>query len=136
MDGCAKAAGCTRREEAPWSRSRGRWLSRSAYAGWGGSLPADVAQQRLQQALVLAELSPEEFVGALLPTMFSPATPPEVVEGPTSRSRRCWCTATRMCGHIVAAVPYGSRASSSRLGEAELSGAALPPGANVGGGGD
>lgn len=51
----------------------------SAYAGWGGSLPADVAQQRLQQALVLADLSPEEFVGALLPTMFSEATPPEAV---------------------------------------------------------
>jgi pimeloyl-ACP methyl ester carboxylesterase len=52
----------------------------SAYAGWGGSLPADVAEQRLQQALVLARLSPEEFVGALLPTMFSEATPPEVVD--------------------------------------------------------
>ena len=52
----------------------------SAYAGWGGSLPADVAAQRLQQALVLAELSPEEFVGALLPTMFSDATPPEAVD--------------------------------------------------------
>ena len=52
----------------------------SAYAGWGGSLPADVAQQRLQQALVLAKLSPEEFVGRLLPTMFSEATAPEVVE--------------------------------------------------------
>jgi pimeloyl-ACP methyl ester carboxylesterase len=52
----------------------------SAYAGWGGSLPADVAEQRLQQALVLARLSPEEFVGTLLPTMFSEATPPEVVE--------------------------------------------------------
>lgn len=52
----------------------------SAYAGWAGSLPADVAQQRLQQALGLAELSPEEFVGALLPTMFSQATPPEAVE--------------------------------------------------------
>ena len=52
----------------------------SAYAGWGGSLPADVAEQRLQQALVLAKLSPEEFVGALLPTMFSQATPPEAVD--------------------------------------------------------
>jgi pimeloyl-ACP methyl ester carboxylesterase len=52
----------------------------SAYAGWAGSLPADVAQQRLQQALGLAELSPEEFVGALLPTTFSQATPPEAVE--------------------------------------------------------
>jgi pimeloyl-ACP methyl ester carboxylesterase len=52
----------------------------SAYAWWAGSLPADVAEQRLQQALVLADLSPEEFVGALLPTMFSEATPPEAVE--------------------------------------------------------
>ena len=46
----------------------------SAYAGWAGSLPADVAEQRLQQAQVLANLSsPDEFVGALLPTMFSEA---------------------------------------------------------------
>jgi pimeloyl-ACP methyl ester carboxylesterase len=52
----------------------------SAYAGWGGSLPAEVAEQRLQQALVLADLSPDEFVGRLLPTMFSQATPPESVD--------------------------------------------------------
>lgn len=52
----------------------------SAYAGWGGSLPADVAQQRLYQALVLADQSPDAFVGALLPTMFSDATPPESVD--------------------------------------------------------
>ncbi len=52
----------------------------SAYAGWTGSLPADVAEQRLRQALVLADLSPDEFVGALLPTMFSEATPPESVD--------------------------------------------------------
>jgi pimeloyl-ACP methyl ester carboxylesterase len=52
----------------------------SAYAGWAGSLPAEVAEQRLQQSLALANLSPEEFVGALLPTMFSQATPPESVD--------------------------------------------------------
>jgi pimeloyl-ACP methyl ester carboxylesterase len=52
----------------------------SAYAGWGGSLPADVAEQRLEQALGLAELSPEELVGTLLPTMFSETTPPEAVD--------------------------------------------------------
>jgi pimeloyl-ACP methyl ester carboxylesterase len=52
----------------------------SAYAGWAGSLPADVAEQRLQQALVLADLSPEEFVGALLPTMFSEGTPADSVD--------------------------------------------------------
>lgn len=52
----------------------------SAYAGWRGSLPPDVAEQRLQQALALADLSPEEFVDALLPSMFSEKVPPESVE--------------------------------------------------------
>jgi pimeloyl-ACP methyl ester carboxylesterase len=52
----------------------------SAYAGWGGSLPAEVADQRLRQAHVLAGLSPDEFAGALLPTMFSEGTPKESVE--------------------------------------------------------
>ena len=51
----------------------------SATAGWGGSLPTDVAEARLQQALVLAVLSPAEFVDALLPTMFAPATAPDTV---------------------------------------------------------
>jgi pimeloyl-ACP methyl ester carboxylesterase len=52
----------------------------SAYAGWAGSLPAQAAEQRLQQALMLADLSPEEFAGALLPTMFSEATPAESID--------------------------------------------------------
>ena len=52
----------------------------SAYAGWGGSLPAEAAAQRLRQAHILAGLSPDEFVGTLLPTMFSEGTPPESVE--------------------------------------------------------
>jgi len=52
----------------------------SAYAGWFGSLPADVARQRLRQALELSGLSPDEFIGALLPTMFSADVPLQVVE--------------------------------------------------------
>jgi pimeloyl-ACP methyl ester carboxylesterase len=52
----------------------------SAYAGWAGSLPADVADQRLRQALELADLSPEQFVRTLLPTMFSERTPAEHVD--------------------------------------------------------
>lgn len=52
----------------------------SAYAGWAGSLPAEVAQQRLQQALVLADLSADEFVETLLPTMFSEVTPQQSVD--------------------------------------------------------
>jgi pimeloyl-ACP methyl ester carboxylesterase len=43
-------------------------------------LPADVAEQRLRQALVLADLPPDEFVGALLPTMFSERMTPEAAD--------------------------------------------------------
>jgi pimeloyl-ACP methyl ester carboxylesterase len=53
----------------------------SAYAGWPGSLPRDIAEQRLRQALELAALSPEQFVTTLLPTMFSPGMPAQSVDG-------------------------------------------------------
>lgn len=52
----------------------------SAYAGWAGSLPGEMAEERLRRSLALADLSPEEFVGALLPTMFSDGTPQEAVD--------------------------------------------------------
>jgi pimeloyl-ACP methyl ester carboxylesterase len=51
----------------------------SAYAGWAGSLPPEVAEQRLRQALTLADGAPEAFVEALLPTMFSKPMPRETV---------------------------------------------------------
>jgi pimeloyl-ACP methyl ester carboxylesterase len=52
----------------------------SAYAGWEGSLPADVAAQRLRHALTLAGATPEEFRAALLPTMFTEGTAQDIVE--------------------------------------------------------
>ncbi len=52
----------------------------SAYAGWAGSLPVDVAEERLQQALRLSEFTPRLFVDTLLPTMFSATAPTEDVE--------------------------------------------------------
>ena len=52
----------------------------SAYAGWRGSLPADVAEARRRQAHVLADLTAEEFVDALLPTMFGDSMPLQTVE--------------------------------------------------------
>jgi pimeloyl-ACP methyl ester carboxylesterase len=52
----------------------------SAYAGWGGSLPPEVAEGRLRQALALADGTPEAFVAALLPTMFSKPMPRETVD--------------------------------------------------------
>jgi pimeloyl-ACP methyl ester carboxylesterase len=61
------------------ARSRALILA-SAYAGWAGSLPPEVAEQRLRQALALADGAPEAFVEALLPTMFSKPVPPETVD--------------------------------------------------------
>jgi pimeloyl-ACP methyl ester carboxylesterase len=52
----------------------------SAYAGWRGSLPADVAEARLTQALQLSTRSGQEFVDTLLPTMFALPIPPEDLE--------------------------------------------------------
>ena len=52
----------------------------SAYAGWAGSLPAEVVEERLQQALRLADLPPERLVEELLPTMFTDSAPAELVE--------------------------------------------------------
>jgi pimeloyl-ACP methyl ester carboxylesterase len=51
----------------------------SAYAGWAGSLPAEVAEQRLGQALALADAAPPALVDALLPSMFATTMPPETV---------------------------------------------------------
>jgi pimeloyl-ACP methyl ester carboxylesterase len=52
----------------------------SAYAGWHGSLPADVAEERLRQALELADGPPGALVDALLPSMFATPVPPETVD--------------------------------------------------------
>jgi pimeloyl-ACP methyl ester carboxylesterase len=52
----------------------------SAYAGWAGSLPPGVAEQRLRQALALADGTPKAFVDALLPTMFSKTMPREAID--------------------------------------------------------
>ena len=45
----------------------------SAYAGWAGSLPSEIAEQRLEQSLRASHLPPEEFVATMVPTMFSAA---------------------------------------------------------------
>jgi pimeloyl-ACP methyl ester carboxylesterase len=52
-----------------------------AYAGWAGSLPRAEVERRLRQAEELAALAPDDVVHALLPTMFSAATPQELVDG-------------------------------------------------------
>jgi pimeloyl-ACP methyl ester carboxylesterase len=74
--GGALAIAVTHRHPAVSSRL----VLASAYAGWAGSLGKEATEQRLGQALRLSELSPDEFVDTLLPTMFSEGTDRAVVE--------------------------------------------------------
>jgi pimeloyl-ACP methyl ester carboxylesterase len=52
----------------------------SAYAGWAGSLPAEVVEQRLQLMLRNSELPPDKWAPALVGTMVTTNASPEVVE--------------------------------------------------------
>jgi pimeloyl-ACP methyl ester carboxylesterase len=51
-----------------------------AYAGWAGSLPPEVVEERLQQVLQLADLPPDRFVRGVMPTLFSESVSAEMVE--------------------------------------------------------
>jgi pimeloyl-ACP methyl ester carboxylesterase len=51
------------------------------YAGWKGSLPEPIPQERLAACLRDASLPPSEFVPRYLPSMFSESPGPEVREG-------------------------------------------------------
>jgi pimeloyl-ACP methyl ester carboxylesterase len=52
----------------------------SAYAGWAGSLPADVVERRLAQALREADLSAEEFVPGWIPGLLTESAPVALVD--------------------------------------------------------
>jgi pimeloyl-ACP methyl ester carboxylesterase len=49
------------------------------YAGWLGSLGRDEADRRLARSLEASRLTPDEFVGAMAPSMFSPSAEGELV---------------------------------------------------------
>jgi pimeloyl-ACP methyl ester carboxylesterase len=52
----------------------------SAYAGWRGSLPDDVVEARLAQALRESEMAPAEVVPGWLPGLLTPSAPPELAD--------------------------------------------------------
>ncbi len=52
----------------------------SAYAGWAGSLPAEVVEARLRGVLRDADLPAEHFVRGYLPTLLSQSAPAELVD--------------------------------------------------------
>jgi pimeloyl-ACP methyl ester carboxylesterase len=78
----------------------------SAYAGWAGSLPADAVEQRLQQALRLADLPPEQLVAELIPTLL-----------PESASRGLVDEYTAIMSDFH---PAGLRATSRAFADADL----------------
>jgi pimeloyl-ACP methyl ester carboxylesterase len=78
----------------------------SAYAGWAGSLPPPVTEQRLRQALELADLPAEEFISALAPTMFSESAPADLVD--------------RFVASMFEFHPAGFRAMARASAEADL----------------
>lgn len=51
-----------------------------AYAGWAGSLPADVVAARLEQCMREADLPPEEWVRDWIPGLLTDAAPPELAD--------------------------------------------------------
>jgi pimeloyl-ACP methyl ester carboxylesterase len=61
-------------------RLPGTLVLASAYAGWAGSLPADVVEERLQRALRDADRDPEPVAREFATTLFDDNTPPELVE--------------------------------------------------------
>jgi len=52
----------------------------SAYAGWAGSLPPEVVEERLRDVRRQADLPPEEVVAEWLPALFTSSVPSDVVE--------------------------------------------------------
>jgi pimeloyl-ACP methyl ester carboxylesterase len=78
----------------------------SAYAGWTGSLPAEVVSERLRQTLRAADLPVEQFVDAMLPSMFSESPP----AAPVDEFRRI----------MLEVHPAGFRVMARALAEADL----------------
>jgi pimeloyl-ACP methyl ester carboxylesterase len=52
----------------------------SAYAGWAGSLPSEVVQQRLQQWLHLADLPPDQWAREWIPGLLTKSAPADLVD--------------------------------------------------------
>ncbi len=52
----------------------------SVYAGWAGSLPPEVVEQRLQHVLRALDLPPEQWAREWSPTMLTESAPAELVD--------------------------------------------------------
>lgn len=78
-----------------------------AYAGWAGSLSPTAVRERLEASTRASRLPPEDFVAAMLPSMFSSTAPRERVE-------------EFVAGVIRAFRPAGFRTMAAASAEADL----------------
>lgn len=74
----------------------------SAYAGWAGSLPSDVVEERLQAALRQAGLPPDEVVADWLPSLFASQPPSDLVNEVASIMRDFHPAGVRIMAHSFA----------------------------------
>ncbi len=77
-----------------------------AYAGWAGSLPAEMTRERLEYTLRMADAPPDERVRSMLPTMFSASAPASAIE--------------TMAAIMLEIHPAGLRAMARSSAEADL----------------
>ncbi len=81
-------------------------LLAGAYAGWAGSLPPEVVQQRLERVRRELELPPEQWVRGYIPGFFTDTAPPELIE--------------EVVAMMCELHPGGLRTMGNAFGEADL----------------
>jgi pimeloyl-ACP methyl ester carboxylesterase len=74
----------------------------SAYAGWKGSLPAKVVEQRLQHALRDAESPPDRLISTWIPGLFTKSASPELIEEAVSIMSDVHPAGLRVMAHAFA----------------------------------
>ncbi len=78
----------------------------SAYAGWAGSLPPGVVEQRLRSTIAQTYRPPEEWVAQWIPGLITDSAPPEIVQ--------------EVSDMVSAFHPVGARAMTRAIAESDL----------------
>jgi pimeloyl-ACP methyl ester carboxylesterase len=73
-----------------------------AYAGWAGSLPPEMRDERLTSCLAQSKMAPEDFVPDWMPGLFTPDAPPELVDKYSRLMSECHPSGFRTMTHAIA----------------------------------
>jgi pimeloyl-ACP methyl ester carboxylesterase len=77
-------------------------ILQGGYAGWAGSLPAAIRDERLASCLAQSTMSPEDFVPEWMPGLFTPAAPPELLDEYTAMIADFHQSGFRTMAHALA----------------------------------